>query len=264
MDTTFLSDYDDYPADLPFAASWVDGAGGSFVAAVWRDGGIGVGGGGFGGGIAFSSTSDNGVTWTSPPRALTVRHNGYFPKVVVRGDIIVAAWSAILDTTDHVNFRWSSDRGLTWSPVCDLVPNALVAVSPAVAITENAIHIAWMEERDSLWNLFYKRGTLPPSSVGSPSSGAPAGVRLHRNYPNPFNPSTTIAFDLPERGEVKLRVFDILGREVVTLVDRTLEAGRHRALWQTGTNASGVYLSRLTVHTTNGTHMYSMRMLLLR
>ena len=56
-------------------------------------------------------------------------------------------------------------------------------------------------------------------------SGTPDAFQLHQNYPNPFNPSTTIRFDLPVATEVHLAVYDLLGREVVRLVDGQLQAG---------------------------------------
>ncbi len=79
----------------------------------------------------------------------------------------------------------------------------------------------------------------------------PASFTLHPAYPNPFNPSTTISFDLPKRETVKLTVFDITGRIVRTLIDQQLAAGTHRVQWD-GKNhtgqpaASGVYLFRLS------------------
>ena len=74
----------------------------------------------------------------------------------------------------------------------------------------------------------------------------PASWRLAQNAPNPFNPRTTIAFDMPEPGSVRLRVFDVSGREVAVLVDEPRPAGRHSVLWDgrdsRGTDASsGVY-----------------------
>jgi parallel beta-helix repeat protein len=67
------------------------------------------------------------------------------------------------------------------------------------------------------------------------------------NYPNPFNPSTTIRFGLPTAGNVSLIVYDVLGREVTTLVRGTLDAGYHTATWNALSVASGVYFARLTV-----------------
>ncbi len=59
----------------------------------------------------------------------------------------------------------------------------------------------------------------------------PEAFALHQNYPNPFNPSTTIQFDLPVATDVQLAVYDLLGREVVRLVNRHLEAGYHHRVW---------------------------------
>lgn len=67
------------------------------------------------------------------------------------------------------------------------------------------------------------------------------------NYPNPFNASTTISFNLPEQGRARLAVYDILGREVELLVDDILTAGKHRVVWNAGDNSSGIYFYRLKI-----------------
>lgn len=68
---------------------------------------------------------------------------------------------------------------------------------------------------------------------------------LNQNYPNPFNPSTTIRFNLPESQHVKLHVFDLLGREVMILVDGEMRGGVHRVIFDAGNLPSGLYLVRL-------------------
>ncbi len=74
----------------------------------------------------------------------------------------------------------------------------------------------------------------------------PERFALHQNYPNPFNPRTTILFDLPEPGDVNLVVYDILGREIATLIDDKLIAGFHWVVWNASQVASGIYFYRLT------------------
>jgi hypothetical protein len=72
-----------------------------------------------------------------------------------------------------------------------------------------------------------------------------AQYQLLQNYPNPFNPSTTIEFELPESGKVNLKIFNILGEEVTSLIFGNLAAGRHSFLWDAKNVASGIYFYRL-------------------
>ncbi len=73
----------------------------------------------------------------------------------------------------------------------------------------------------------------------------PSTIHLQQNYPNPFNPSTSITFSLPESGEVSLKVFDILGQEITSLVEGNLQAGLHTVSFDASSLSSGIYLYRL-------------------
>lgn len=76
-------------------------------------------------------------------------------------------------------------------------------------------------------------------------SSIPEDYKLKQNFPNPFNPSTVISYQLPERGMVELRVYDILGREVATLVEEVKEAGTYFAPFNASSLPSGIYIYRL-------------------
>ena len=67
----------------------------------------------------------------------------------------------------------------------------------------------------------------------------------HQSPRNPFNPSTTIAFDIPVRSNVRLTVYDVLGREVAVLFNGVRETGRYSAVWNASNAASGMYFFRL-------------------
>ncbi|MBI4549252.1 MAG: T9SS type A sorting domain-containing protein [Ignavibacteriae bacterium] len=76
--------------------------------------------------------------------------------------------------------------------------------------------------------------------VNSNGKTIPSQAGLSQNYPNPFNPITTIRYELPRESYVTLKVFDVLGREVATLVDRRKPAGRYEVEWDAESRTSGV------------------------
>jgi len=88
------------------------------------------------------------------------------------------------------------------------------------------------------------RGPITGVSEQSPP-GLPAAFGLSQNYPNPFNPSTIIRYQLPMQTHVTLKLYDVLGREVATLVDERQDAGYKTIQWSSADLPSGVYFYRL-------------------
>ena len=82
----------------------------------------------------------------------------------------------------------------------------------------------------------------------------PVEYALHSNYPNPFNPVTTITFDLPATEHVTLAVYDVLGRQVAVLVDGLTQAGQHQVRFNGKRFASGTYIYRMSTATKTFTH----------
>ncbi len=113
---------------------------------------------------------------------------------------------------------------------------------------EGAWHYWYSGTRNgSSWKLGYASSAELPVSVEPQTVALPPVPILHQNYPNPFNPSTRIRYALPARSNVSLVVFDMLGRQVATLVRDDQEAGYHEAMLDASAFASGVYLYRLQV-----------------
>ncbi len=75
---------------------------------------------------------------------------------------------------------------------------------------------------------------------------APSEFRLEQNFPNPFNPATTIQYQLPSTSNVSLKIYDVLGNEVVTLVNEKQDAGYKEIKFNANRYASGMYIYRLT------------------
>ncbi len=77
-------------------------------------------------------------------------------------------------------------------------------------------------------------------------ASAPDKYELYQNYPNPFNPSTTISYQLPQDSRASIKIYDILGREVMTLLDKDQPAGYYEAKFNASALSSGVYIYRLS------------------
>ncbi len=86
---------------------------------------------------------------------------------------------------------------------------------------------------------------IQPTGVGIPDTKLPTDFSLEQNYPNPFNPSTTIRYSLPSSANVKLSVYDLLGREIATLLNEVQSAGWKEVPWNASGFSSGIYFYKL-------------------
>ena len=100
-------------------------------------------------------------------------------------------------------------------------------------------------------------GANAGQTLQKPDAKTPIAYMLYQNYPNPFNPSTNIRYALTEDANVSLIVYDILGREVTTLVNNVEAAGYHTIVWNATRSASGVYFLRIRVTSGYGVTKYT-------
>lgn len=103
-------------------------------------------------------------------------------------------------------------------------------------------------------------GTITYSREVEVNVGLPIKFALEQNYPNPFNPSTIISWQMPLRSQVTLKLYDILGSEIKTLVNEVKEAGYHKYELNASSLPSGVYFYKLT----SGSYSSTKKMMLLR
>ena len=103
--------------------------------------------------------------------------------------------------------------------------------------------------KEQNWTSDYKYGTPGSTNIlvseNEPEETIPTKYSLSQNYPNPFNPTTTIQYDLPQDSHVKLNVYDILGRIVLTLVDQEKRAGTYKFTYNYSQLSSGIYFYRI-------------------
>jgi hypothetical protein len=107
----------------------------------------------------------------------------------------------------------------------------------------------WKTKYNSVPHLILANTT----AVAEDEAGAPSGFALAQNYPNPFNPATTIRFSLPQREQMTLRVFDVNGREVATLVEGEFNAGAHKVIFDATGLPNGVYFYRIKTKSSSQT-----------
>jgi pectin methylesterase-like acyl-CoA thioesterase len=103
-------------------------------------------------------------------------------------------------------------------------------------------------------------GTFKYSQEISVDINKPAEFKLNQNYPNPFNPTTSISYEIPVSGKVTLKVYDVLGSEVATLVNENKETGRYQVQFGSAHLASGIYMYNLC----SGTFVQTRKMILIK
>jgi hypothetical protein len=190
----------------------------------------------------FRST-DEGANWNLVDLGLT-------------GPISVLSFE-VVGTTIFVSLQdqgvfLSSDNGTTWTPVHTNLPG--------VGVHDFAVLGMDIFAATDLYGVW--RRPLPemiPTAVAI-GEQQPLRYALFQNHPNPFNPSTEIRYQISEVSRVSLKVYDVLGREVATLVDEIQDTGYKSVRFDASNLSSGVYVYRLQV----GEHSRSMNMILIR
>jgi hypothetical protein len=153
----------------------------------------------------------------------------------------------------------------------NLAPSATIRVGFALAAgtsLQNFINAAREAQRQWVLRLGNSINVVLVG-VGDPTAAMPSRFGLAQNYPNPFNPATKIEYALPEQATVSLRIYNVLGQEVATLVKGLRNAGHHEAVWNGRTSSgnqvgSGLYFYRLEAKSTgSGAGYFDMKKMLL-
>jgi hypothetical protein len=133
---------------------------------------------------------------------------------------------------------------------------AMVAASNTVVLSIPFETIHSKSNRDAVMTKVLNHFGIATSITERHDQSIPKQFLLEQNFPNPFNPSTTIRFSVPHHGPVSLKVYDILGKETAVVLQQELEPGTYSAQWNALGHASGVYFYRLTAGTFSDTKKF--------
>jgi len=242
-----ISVIDPFWSDVPTVGAGND----SSVVAAWRDAKYGC----FGilgcsiiirRGVSLSDST----SWQAE-RTVTDVPRGSQPSVAVTDSRMAITWAdeIVPNTTFHAAVRVTSYRDTALCPVNDITPaTSYEVIGPQIALANNFVHVVWEQAvapSPSTFRIFYRRGRFVTTEVNERHPRMPTGVMLSQNYPNPFNPSTNIEYRIPKSDLVSLKVYDMLGREVATLVNENKGPGEHTVEWHAENLPSGMYVYRL-------------------
>ena len=169
-------------------------------------------------------STDNGSSWNGLTGISSV-------------NVLTASGNTVFAGTD-VGVYLSSNNGISWIPAntgLSDISTLSLAVMGTNLFVQTSDNNVWMRPLSELI-----------TAVKGKEDQLPAQFRLDQNYPNPFNPSTTINYSIPKAGLVTLKVYDVLGKEVATLVNEEEPSGNYHVQFNTSKLASGVYLYRLS------------------
>ena len=179
-------------------------------------------------------------------------------------------WYTGWNYADYVQIGYAtSPNGIDWTKDSVVLghgdpgewDDGAVALPYVIVDLQDTLFKMWYGGSDGiLFQTGYATSYLLPVSVEYIEGITPAEYLLLQNYPNPFNPTTTIRWQLPEAGFVTLKIYDVLGREVSTLVNEKLVAGKHETVFDASRFNSGVYFYQLQV----GKFIQTRKMILLK
>jgi hypothetical protein len=159
--------------------------------------------------------------------------------ITFNDEIIAAGYRMVGDSTSLFLMRTNNAGEIKWTKT---IPGIKGPIGVRVVSNEN-FTVLCQNSNGNTWLLKFADII---TNVQDQSAGSLVHlINLQQNYPNPFNPTTTIEFNLPKTSNVLLKIFNILGEEVSTLVSNRLSAGSHTYEWDASNLSGGVYIYRL-------------------
>jgi hypothetical protein len=198
--------------------------------------------------IYYKRSTDAGVSWSGDTRLTNNTAGSLTPSIIVSGLVFHVVWADNRDGNYEIYYKSSTDAGANWGADIRLTNNASFSGNPYVSVSGSVLHVVWQDNRDGTGNgeIYYKRNpTGNPIGIVKINSEVPSTYSISQNYPNPFNPTTNIKFNVAKLGDVKIVVYDLMGREVQTLLNESLKPGTYETSFDGSELNSGVYFYKM-------------------
>lgn len=196
--------------------------------------------------IYYKRSTDGGASWGTDTRLTNNSASSWYPSVTVSGSAVHIVWQDSRDGNEEIYYKRSTDEGVSWGSDTRLTNNSSGSWNPSVSVSGTVVHVVWNDYLigSEIW---YKRDPTGNASTGIQqiSNEVPENFQLDQNYPNPFNPVTNLEFGISELGFVSLKVYDMQGREVSTLINKKLSPGSYKLDFDGSNFTSGSYFYRL-------------------
>ena len=213
-----------------------------------------------GGAWSYISSPENSSSYTLPVELTSFAAN-------VSNRVVVLNWETATEVNNY-GFEVQRSSNLEGFHTVGFVKGSGNSNSPkSYSFNDDLTHVL------NFGNLQYRLkqidfdGKYVYSDIVEVAFDTPAGFALGQNYPNPFNPTTKIEFSIPKTYNVQIKVFDILGREIATLLNEKKQAGIHFVEFNAENCSSGIYFYRIAVHSdkiVGGDYTEIKKMILLR
>lgn len=210
-------------------------------------------------------SSNSGITWSS--QSILPEFNSYTIMANIPSGVVISGGSTLMKSTSH---------GMNWSPIASMGTGNFggfgnwgnfwwyVRSDNKVYLSSNngeSWSVQYTAQSGNFTNIYLTNYNLLMFAIRTNggisryiiavgihqiSNQTPENFSLSQNYPNPFNPVTKIKFDVPKTSFTKIIIYDIIGREVTTLVNEELKPGTYEVDWNSAGFSSGVYFYKIT------------------
>lgn len=192
--------------------------------------------------IYYKRSTNTGVTWGDDVRLTDASGTSLKTNISVSNLLVHVVWEDNRDGNYEIYYKHSSDGGMIWDSDLRLTNSTGRSGSPFIALSATNVHVMWEDNRDGNYEIYFKKNpTGNLVLINGIQSGIPSNFNLKQNYPNPFNPLTVISFQVPKSDFITLKIFNILGNEVTTLINENVQAGSYEVNWDASNHPSGIY-----------------------